>query len=67
MIGTYIATVGIILAVTLGWVLVQHAARVYAARHPEFGPAKEEGAGCGKTCGCSLVQRAACHFRKNEE
>jgi hypothetical protein len=44
---------GLILLMLLGWIAVQHAARSYAARHPEFGPAKEEGGGCGSGCSCS--------------
>lgn len=44
---------GLILLALLGWVRVQHWARDYAARHPEFGPAKEEGGGCGSGCACS--------------
>jgi len=36
----------------LAWVYVQQATRKYAAKHPEFGEAKEEGLGCGKNCGC---------------
>jgi hypothetical protein len=31
----------------MGWIYVQQAARKYAAKHPEFGAAKEEGLGCG--------------------
>lgn len=37
----------IILGVFAGWIFVQHLARTFAARHPEFGPAREEGEGCG--------------------
>lgn len=48
----YLLAAGLILLLLLGWILVQQAARNYAARHPEFGPAKEEGSGCGKGCGC---------------
>ena len=44
---------GLILLALLGWIAVQQAARHYAARHPEFGPAKEEGGGCGGGCSCS--------------
>lgn len=36
----------------MAWVLIQQAARKFAANHPELGPVKEEGLGCGKTCGC---------------
>ena len=46
---------GLILLALLGWIRVQQAARDYAARHPEFGPAKEEGGGCG---GCGA---GGCH------
>lgn len=50
MIGR-IVTAAVIIALALGgWLLVQAAARRFAARHPEFGPAREEGGGCG---GCA--------------
>ncbi len=45
----------LILLALLGWIRVQQAARSYAARHPEFGPAKEEGGGCGSSCSCSAA------------
>ena len=41
-----------LLAVLCGWLFVQYLARSFAARHPEFGPAREEGSGCGKSCLC---------------
>lgn len=44
---------GLILLLLLGWIWVQQRARNFAARHPEFGPAKEEGRGCGSSCACS--------------
>jgi hypothetical protein len=44
---------GLILLALLGWIRVQQAARDYAARHPEFGAAREEGGGCGGGCACS--------------
>ena len=43
----------LIFVVLAGWILVQQAARLFARRHPEFGPAREEGAGCGSGCMCS--------------
>jgi len=43
----YALTVLIILALLAGWIGVQHIARRFADRHPEFGPAREEGSGCG--------------------
>ncbi|MCB1800264.1 MAG: chemotaxis protein [Gammaproteobacteria bacterium] len=42
-----------ILAILLGWIEVQQLARRFAERHPEFGPAREEGGGCGSNCSCS--------------
>lgn len=47
-----IAIVGVLLLLS-GWLFVQYLARRYAARHPEFGPAREEGSGCGKSCMCT--------------
>ena len=47
-----IASAGIGLLL-IGWLAIQHLARLYAARHPEFGPAREEGSGCGKSCLCA--------------
>lgn len=36
----------------LGWILVQEVARRFARAHPELGPFREEGGGCGGNCGC---------------
>jgi len=36
----------VIFGLLAGWVGVQQVARWYAHRHPEFGPAREEGGGC---------------------
>lgn len=52
----YLIAMAVILVVLLGWIWVQAQARKFAARHPEYGPAKEEGAGCGKSCLCSGKQ-----------
>jgi len=49
----YLLATGLILLVLVGWILVQQGARQFAARHPELGPAKEEGSGCGKNCSCN--------------
>jgi hypothetical protein len=48
----FIIAAAAIFALMAGWIAVQHAARIFAAKHPEFGPAKEEsmGLGCGKSC-----------------
>jgi len=52
----YLLATGLILLLLVGWILVQQGARKFAARHPEFGPAKEEGSGCGKSCSCRRGQ-----------
>lgn len=49
----YFVAVGAILLLMLGWITVQQLARAFARRHPEFGPAREEGKGCGSGCACS--------------
>lgn len=55
-----ILLIGLLLA---GWILVQHLARVFASRHPEFGPAREEGGSCllclcGRNGNCPKKQDA---------
>lgn len=36
-----------------GWLTVQHVTRRYALDHPELGPPREEGEGCGSGCTCT--------------
>jgi len=48
----FLIAMGLIFSLMLAWIYIQQAARKYAAKHPEFGAAKEEGLGCGKNCGC---------------
>ncbi len=64
---TYVIAVAVIFAVFAGWVGVQHVARAFALRHPEFGPPREEGEGCGKSCGCSVADRLECEDRRRRE
>lgn len=47
MIGRVVLATLLIALVLGGWLWVQAAARRFAARHPEFGPPREDGAGCG--------------------
>ncbi len=53
MLSNYILAMGLIMLVLLGWVSVQHVSRLFAKRHPQFGVAREEGGGCGKSCLCA--------------
>lgn len=52
MIWDYVIAMTVIPALFLGWLVVQHVTRAFAKAHPEFGPPREEGAGCGKSCMC---------------
>jgi threonine/homoserine/homoserine lactone efflux protein len=47
----YLMAVVLVFAVLAGWIAVQHAARRFAARHPEFGRVRDGAGGCG-ACGC---------------
>ena len=53
MILKMVIAIAAILGLLLGWMAVQQLARLFAKRHPEFGRAREEGMGCGTSCGCS--------------
>ena len=59
MLWTYFITVLIILGLMAGWIAVQQMARAFARRHPEFGPAREEGGGCGGLF-CLCKDKGAC-------
>lgn len=48
----YIIAMSVVPALLIGWLLIQQLGRRYADAHPELGKFKEEGAGCGKNCGC---------------
>jgi len=47
---TYLVTIGLLLVILLGWVAVQRVYKLFARRHPELGPFRDDGAGCG-ACG----------------
>jgi hypothetical protein len=59
MIETYIIAILSILGILSLWIAVQHWARGFAARHPEFGPVREDGEGCGGLL-CLCKNRATC-------
>ncbi|MFA5627258.1 MAG: hypothetical protein WCX90_01300 [Thiohalomonadaceae bacterium] len=49
-------TSGVILCLLLVWIVTQKMARVFARRHPEFGPYREAGSGCGTgKCACASI------------
>ncbi len=44
----------IIFVLMCAWIWAQQIAKNYADKHPELGTFKQEGLGCGKSCGCKL-------------
>lgn len=58
----YLLAIGLIFIALVSWLKVQETARRFAAQHPEFGPAREEGGGCGgSSCSCSQGQCSSKH------
>jgi hypothetical protein len=51
MIITLISTIVLLMALMVGWIEVQRAARRVAEQHPEAGPLRLIGGGCGGHCG----------------
>jgi hypothetical protein len=47
----YLVSIGLILLLLLGGIAVQRLYRRFAHRHPELGPFRDEGAGCGACSG----------------
>jgi hypothetical protein len=47
----YLIAIGCLLALMVGWVVVEKLAFLFAHRHPEFGPPRKLGCGgCGNNC-----------------
>ncbi len=47
----YLVTIGLLLVLLVGWVIVEQLAFIFAHRHPEFGPPRKLGCGgCGNNC-----------------
>jgi hypothetical protein len=67
MAGKILISILLIFTVCGLWMLVQQGARRFAERHPEFGPAREEGGGCGFHCRgkdgkpCLIGKLGFCH------
>jgi hypothetical protein len=48
---TYLITIGLVLALLLGFIIVERLAQRFAQRHPEFGAPRKLGCGgCGDHC-----------------
>ena len=54
----YFIAMFFMLAVLFIWLMVQKLSRNFAAEHPEFGPVREEGGGCGGggKCNCGSIK-----------
>lgn len=59
----YVQTVMAVLLLMAIFAVVRNVARRFATLHPEFGPLKEEGEGCG--CGNKRCGEAECKREKH--
>ena len=57
---TYLATIGILFLLVLLSVVVQRFYKLFAHRHPELGPFRKEGGGCGGACGGGACGGGVC-------
>ena len=48
----YLIAILAVPALLIGWLIVQQLGRNFAKSHPELGAYREEGGGCGTSCGC---------------
>ena len=51
--GQYLIAMMLVPGLLLVWIIIQQLARRSAKLRPELGDYREEGGGCGKSCGCS--------------
>ncbi len=63
---TYLTAMGLILIIMAGWISVQRFARRFAARHPEYGPAREC-MGCGLGCACEEQPNEPVHRQDKQD
>ena len=54
----YFIAMFFLLSILFIWLMVQKMSRKFAADHPEFGPVREEGGGCGGggKCNCGNIK-----------
>ena len=48
----YVVAMLLVPILLVGWLIIQSICRNFAKSHPELGAYREEGGGCGKSCGC---------------
>lgn len=60
----YLVTIGLILGIMLLGIVVDRLYRRFARRHPELGPFRKEGGGCGGHCGSGACGGGACEARE---
>jgi hypothetical protein len=56
----YLIAIGLILGLMVGWIAVERLYRRFARRHPELGPFRKAGGGCGGHCGGGACGGGAC-------
>lgn len=60
MFQRYFLSIGAIMLAMLIYVVVQRAYRLFRKKHPELGPFREEGKGCGSCSGGSGCSGDSC-------
>jgi hypothetical protein len=60
MITKYLIAMTVVPLLLISWVIVQRVTKIYSINHPELGPHREEGGGCGSSCSCSGSKKKAC-------
>lgn len=63
---SYLVTIGLILVLLLGWVVVQQGYKLFAQRHPELGPFRREGGACGGCCSGGACGGGACETEERD-
>jgi hypothetical protein len=61
---TYLITIGLILVIMLFGIVVQQFYKLFARRHPELGPFRDDSKGCGScSAGSGCSGSASCDSR----
>jgi hypothetical protein len=60
MMTTYLVTIGLILILMLGGIVVDRTYKLFARRHPELGPFRNPEGGCGCCSGKDSCSSGSC-------
>ncbi len=67
MLSKYLIAMTVVPLLLIMWLVVQRITKHFSMTHPEFGPHREEGGGCGSSCSCSGTKKSECKNQRDSD